>query len=160
MQKANRLGRTTALFVGVAMFSSLAGLVAVFCLQWLHEGHADADRQTRASEAELPAEKAAANKIGEWPQWRGPKRDGVSPEKILLQWPREGPRVLWKQRTGEGYSSFAISGGKVYTVCQRGSQRNCCMLGCQVGTRGLEVWLPCQLPQRIWLRPTLDANDR
>src|SRR4026208_1546987 len=34
---------------------------------------------------------------GEWPQWRGPRRDGISNETGLLkQWPPEGPPQVWK----------------------------------------------------------------
>src|SRR5687767_2178712 len=43
---------------------------------------------------------------GDWPQWRGPNRDGVSAETGLLrQWPEGGPKVLWTAATGEGFSS-------------------------------------------------------
>ncbi len=32
----------------------------------------------------------------DWPQWRGPQRDGISTEIGLLhQWPSEGPHLLW-----------------------------------------------------------------
>jgi len=46
-----------------------------------------------------------------WPQWRGPNRDGVSKETGLLkQWPAEGPPLLWKASgAGRGYSSFSIA---------------------------------------------------
>src|SRR5438105_3285006 len=27
----------------------------------------------------------------DWPQWRGPNRNGVSPEKISTDWPADGP---------------------------------------------------------------------
>ena len=33
----------------------------------------------------------------DWPQWRGPDRNGISKETGLLQeWPKEGPRLLWQ----------------------------------------------------------------
>ncbi len=60
----------------------------------------------------------------DWPQWRGPSRDGISAETGLLPaWPKEGPKVMWKTTgLGEGYSSFAIVGGKMYTQGQRGKE--------------------------------------
>jgi outer membrane protein assembly factor BamB len=58
----------------------------------------------------------------DWPQWRGPERDGHSAEKGLLKsWPSGGPRLVWKvQGLGEGYSSFAVVNGRLYTQGQRG----------------------------------------
>jgi hypothetical protein len=52
----------------------------------------------------------------DWPQFRGPTRDGQSPETGLLKkWPEGGPRL---ERTisgvGEGYSSPSIAAGKIY----------------------------------------------
>ena len=33
----------------------------------------------------------------DWPQWRGPNRDGISKETGLLkEWPKAGPKLLWK----------------------------------------------------------------
>ena len=59
---------------------------------------------------------------GEWPQWRGPNRDGVSGESGLLkQWPAEGPPLVWKTSVaGQGYSSLSISGGRIFTQGARG----------------------------------------
>jgi outer membrane protein assembly factor BamB len=53
-----------------------------------------------------------------WPQWRGPNRDDMSTDTGLLQqWPKGGPRLLWEAKgAGQGYSSIAISGGKIYTM--------------------------------------------
>ena len=35
-------------------------------------------------------------KPGEWPTWRGPNRDGISPETgLLTEWPADGPPLLW-----------------------------------------------------------------
>ena len=57
----------------------------------------------------------------DWPQWRGPARDGISAETELLeQWPAGGPPLLWKTNgLGEGYSSVAVSGGRVFTQGQK-----------------------------------------
>jgi outer membrane protein assembly factor BamB len=54
----------------------------------------------------------------DWPQWRGPHRDGISPETGLLkQWPAEGPKLLWKTSTlGGGYSGVAVVDGKIFTM--------------------------------------------
>ncbi len=62
-----------------------------------------------------------ASADGEWPQFRGPNRDGVSKETGLLrEWPASGPPVLWKAvNAGEGFSSVAISHGRVFTMGSR-----------------------------------------
>ncbi|KAF0180839.1 MAG: Alcohol dehydrogenase (Acceptor) [Limisphaerales bacterium] len=53
----------------------------------------------------------------DWPQWRGPKRNGISEEKgFLVQWPKEGPRRLWIAKVGVGYSSVSVAGGRLYTM--------------------------------------------
>ena len=62
----------------------------------------------------------------DWPQWRGPKRDGVCQETGLLkQWPTGGPRRLWKiDNVGMGYSTVSIAGGKLFTMGDRGGRRS------------------------------------
>ena len=60
---------------------------------------------------------------GDWPQWRGPQRSGVTSEKEWIsQWPSEGPKVAWKAAVGLGYSSFVVSGGKAVTLGHGNSQ--------------------------------------
>lgn len=54
----------------------------------------------------------------DWPQWRGPERNGVSKETHLLKaWPEEGPQLLWTvDGLGKGFSSVAVAKGLVYTT--------------------------------------------
>jgi outer membrane protein assembly factor BamB len=60
-----------------------------------------------------PGTKSAAG--AEWPQWRGPRRDGVSTETGWNKaWPAEGPRRLWSAGVGLGMSSPAVAGGKLF----------------------------------------------
>jgi outer membrane protein assembly factor BamB len=82
---------------------------------------------------------AAAQAGGNWPQWRGPNRDGISKETGLLkQWPDGGPPLAWKATgAGNGYSSFAISNGRLYTMGLRGDKEF--IIAYDVAT-GKEVW--------------------
>jgi len=57
----------------------------------------------------------------DWPQWRGPDRDGKSSETGLLdKWPAEGPRLLWQANDlGNGYSTPSVADGLVYVICNK-----------------------------------------
>lgn len=53
---------------------------------------------------------------GDWPQWRGPDRTGLSRETALLrEWPSSGPALLWTAANlGAGYGSMAVSGDRIF----------------------------------------------
>lgn len=57
----------------------------------------------------------------EWRQWRGAERNGISSETGLADsWPEGGPKKLWTAAgLGEGFSSFAASGGRLFTQGER-----------------------------------------
>jgi outer membrane protein assembly factor BamB len=76
---------------------------------------------------------------GEWPQWRGANRDGISKETGLLkQWPTGGPSLVWKAAgAGGGYSSFSISKGRLFTMGLRGDREH--IIAFSVAD-GKEVW--------------------
>lgn len=82
---------------------------------------------------------ALAQTKANWPQWRGPNRDGISKETGLLkQWPTDGPPLAWKATgAGGGYSSFSISNGKLYTMGLRGDREY--VVAFDVAT-GKEAW--------------------
>jgi outer membrane protein assembly factor BamB len=51
----------------------------------------------------------------DWPQWLGPRRDGVWRENgIIERFAAERPKVKWRVPVGAGYSGPAVSGGRVY----------------------------------------------
>src|SRR6266542_58709 len=56
----------------------------------------------------------------DWPQWLGPRRDGVWRETgILDKFPKGGPKVLWRTKIGAGYTGPAVVGDRVYVMdCQ------------------------------------------
>jgi outer membrane protein assembly factor BamB len=55
---------------------------------------------------------------GDWPQWRGPYRDGMSRETGLLDsWPEGGPPLAWKLTgLGNGVASVVTAKGRLYTL--------------------------------------------
>ncbi len=60
----------------------------------------------------------------DWPQWRGPQRDGVSTESGLLkEWPKDGPKLLWQAKEiGSGYSTPAVLGERLYLLSNEGME--------------------------------------
>jgi len=54
----------------------------------------------------------SSTRAADWPQWLGPKRDGSTPEKIA-PW-KDSPKILWREKVGEGFSSPIIVGGRVF----------------------------------------------
>jgi outer membrane protein assembly factor BamB len=58
------------------------------------------------------------SRSADWPQWRGPNRDGHSAETGLLKSiPAGGPKLLWTfDQAGLGYSGVAVAGGKLYSL--------------------------------------------
>ncbi len=60
----------------------------------------------------------------DWPQWRGPNRDGKSTETGLLKiWPKAGPALVWKATgIGAGYATVAVASGRIYTAGDKGAQ--------------------------------------
>jgi len=57
----------------------------------------------------------------DWPQWRGPNRDGLCTETGLLkEWPQQGPPLLWKATgLGGGFSGVSVAGQRIFTMGER-----------------------------------------
>lgn len=85
--------------------------------------HPLAPRVVITAIAALSLTTVASNRsLDDWPQWRGTNRDGKSAERGLLKtWPQGGPKLAWQTGgAGDGYSSFSVANGKVYTLGARG----------------------------------------
>src|SRR4051812_4959204 len=67
---------------------------------------------------------AATATASDWPQWRGPTRDGISTESGLLKtWPKDGPPVAWTAKDlGLGFGTPIVVGGKIYGIGSRDGQ--------------------------------------
>jgi len=74
----------------------------------------------------------------DWPQYRGPQRDGISQERGLLSsWSERVPAELWRIPLGEGFSGVAAVGGRLYTMDSRGEEEFVVSLE---AASGRELW--------------------
>lgn len=59
----------------------------------------------------------AAAVADDWPQWRGPRRDGTWREEGIVEtFPVEGINILWRAPVGWGYSSPVVAEGRVFVT--------------------------------------------
>jgi outer membrane protein assembly factor BamB len=121
--------RSVLLLLGGLMVAGLGGLVA-YKSSWV--------RSWFGRDAENPAElerlagaklEAASNETADWPQWRGPNRDGIAPVgPFRTDWDKNPPKTVWTSPIGGGYSSFAVVGGRLYTQDRTsGGERVVCL---------------------------------
>ena len=75
----------------------------------------------------------------DWPQWRGPERNGVSKDTGLIkQWPSSGPQRAWSiSNLGEGFGSIAIKGDRIFV---QGTRESRSVLFCLNRADGRTVW--------------------
>lgn len=82
----------------------------------------------------------------DWPNWRGPHRDGTSSDAGLpADWPANGPKILWRAAVGKGFSSFAVADGKAFTM---GNADDVDTVFCLNAESGKSLWkhsYPCPL---------------
>lgn len=101
----------------------------------------------------------------DWPQWRGPERNGISKETGLLkEWPKAGPQLVWQAKNlGDGYSTPAVVGDHLYLLSSKGMSDESVI---SVGTKdGKPAWStrlgkvgPNQGPQYPGARSTPTIN--
>ncbi len=76
----------------------------------------------------------------DWPQWRGPQRDGHSKETGLLKaWPKNGPKLLWQVKDiGYGYSTPSVVGDRLYLLSNKGKDNE--FVQARSVADGKEIW--------------------
>jgi outer membrane protein assembly factor BamB len=104
----------------------------------------------------------------DWPQWRGPQRNGLSSETGLLkEWPKQGPRLVWHAKDiGDGYATPSVVGNRIYLLSNRGLENEFVQAlstqdGAQVWAATLgKVGNPGQMPSFPTARstPTIDGD--
>ncbi len=112
----------------------------------------------------LAAAGALPARADDWPQWRGPARNGHSAEKGWLDvWPAGGPPIAWKAEVGRGLSSFVVAKGRAFTM---GNEDNTDTVFCFDAANGRALWshkYPSDLGDKYFLggttgTPTVDGE--
>lgn len=83
---------------------------------------------------------SASSPMDDWPQWRGPKRDGsvsAATLKMLPKvWPAAAPAPAWKGAVGEGFSGIVVADGRVFVMGrEEKNQETCLCFDAQTGSR-------------------------
>ncbi|MBI4326033.1 MAG: PQQ-like beta-propeller repeat protein, partial [Chloroflexi bacterium] len=75
---------------------------------------------------------------GDWPQFLGPTRNGVySSPHLSESWPKEGPKLLWQKKTGQGFSGPAVAEGKLILFHRQADQE---IVECLDALSGKPLW--------------------
>jgi outer membrane protein assembly factor BamB len=101
----------------------------------------------RQAQQALPTSEVDLHGDYNWPEFRGPRRDGVvRGPRLARDWNVKPPRLLWKQPCGEGFGSMAIAGNLLVTLEQRGDSEAVVAYDTETGK---ERWKH-EYPARFW----------
>ena len=82
------------------------------------------------------AQQKPAATISDWPQWRGPSRDGSVSAVLPAEWP-EALTKRWETPVGAGHASPVVSGNRVVVIAREGDQE---IVRALVVATGMEIW--------------------
>lgn len=129
VQRAFKRRGVRALFGAVLLLLVVAGAVYLVGIRDRKKPRPTPGDQTQSPELESTrlleqlkhepfwVEHLGDNRQHDWPQYRGPRRDGiVRGVELLPDWSVRKPQVLWEQPCGGGYSSVVVSGGRAYLL--------------------------------------------
>jgi outer membrane protein assembly factor BamB len=96
-----------------------------------------------------PKPLAAGAVTHDWTSFLGPTHNGVSTEtKLLYNWPKAGPTLVWEMKKGTGYSSPAISGDRLVMIHRVGNEERVECLHRETGDRYWKFAYPTQFEDR------------
>ena len=136
-----RFGRLLDVLVLTSLFLVFVGFAA-YHHRRLDHLVVDPERAQELADRKFSLATRASN---DWPQWRGPNRDGVSTETdILRQWPKDGPKVLWEAKVGDGFASVAVVKDRAFTIFQDRANESVVSWNAETGAECWRFSYPCQ----------------
>ncbi len=84
---------------------------------------------------------AVPTRGSDWPQWRGPDRDGIWPEKGIIR-KFDAPRlnIRWRAKIANGYSGPTVAGGRVYVTDRVVTPTQIERVHCFDAMTGTKIW--------------------
>lgn len=144
--RVRRVGVMATIILGWSFFSLIridqtsAELKPELSWRWMptSEEQYISELAMRKPSVSAVATETASVKPGDWAEFRGPKRDNrIEAVTFDTNWATSPPKLLWKQRIGPGWGSFAVVGDRLFTLEQRGENE---VAACYNATNGAEVW--------------------
>jgi len=97
-------------------------------------------------------------RAADWPNWRGPERDGISLETGWFK-VGTGVKVVWERNIGSGYSGVVTKGGLLYTM---GNRDGSDVVTCLDAKTGGVIWqydYPCEAGSFPGPRSTPEVDE-
>jgi outer membrane protein assembly factor BamB len=92
----------------------------------------------------------------DWPQWRGPNRDGVTRDFVApTTWPAT-LKETWKTTVGEGHSSPVTSEGRIYVLARQGEDE---VVLCLEAPTGKQLWR-ARYPAAYTMNPAATGHGK
>ncbi len=96
-----------------------------------------AARKTTTADS-APQAKSLELQPGDWPEFRGAKRDSQATDlQLATDWKTSPPKQVWRHRLGPGWSSMIVVDGRLFTQEQRGENE---AVVCYDAATGDEKW--------------------
>jgi outer membrane protein assembly factor BamB len=149
-QHVQRVGFVAAMVVSFGFFALVRwdGLNGAqeAALNWRWSPTAEqrflAERAAKGDSAQAektPVARTLSLKPGDWPEFRGGRRDSqVHGVRLSNNWEKSPPPLVWKQRVGPGWSSVCIVDDVLFTQEQRGEAE---VTVCYEAATGHEIWM-------------------
>jgi len=97
---------------------------------------------------------ATSSQAQDWPQWRGPNRDGKAPG-VASVWPKN-LKEEWRVTVGIGHSSPVVANGSIYVFARQGEEE---VLLCLDAVAGKELWRASQ-PISYQMHPAATGHGK
>jgi len=141
----------------------LVCIAACLCMSVPHRAHASEPAQPVVHRKPRPIPDGAVT--SDWPRFLGPTHNAVSPETNLrIDWPDDGPPLVWEVPTGAGYATPAIRGNRLVLFHRLGDEE---IVECRHAETGAVLWAhsyPSQYKDRYGFNngprssPVIDGN--
>lgn len=124
-----------SMLIAAAIFVGFSGL-GLYALNGGQQ--VDENRLANLKNVQLEALGGTVEAVADWPQWRGPHRDGRAFSPLRTSWEERPPTQLWRRPLGGGYSSIAFADGKLYTQDRHGNRER---IVCLDPATGQDLWI-------------------